>query len=43
VDSGTTNVRTVVWSDLRHEVHNEPESRDELADEVITFVEQFLD
>ncbi|MGO1562098.1 Lysophospholipase; Monoglyceride lipase; putative [Actinomycetales bacterium JB111] len=43
VDSGTTDVRTVVWADLRHEVHNEPESRDELADEVITFVEKFLD
>ncbi len=35
---GLRDVRTVVYSGLRHEVHNEPESRDEVEAEILVFV-----
>lgn len=42
VGSGHPDVRTRVWSGFRHEVHNEPEIRDEVEAEVVTFVERVL-
>lgn len=42
VRSGTTDVRTVVYPGLRHEVHNEPESRDDVAVELVEFVERVI-
>ncbi|GAB2488969.1 alpha/beta hydrolase [Luteococcus sediminum] len=36
--TGHDDVRTRVWSGLRHEVHNEPESRDEVVAELVEFV-----
>lgn len=38
VATGHKDVRTRVWSGLRHEVHNEPESRDELVAELVEFM-----
>ncbi len=35
---GLRDVRTVVYSGMRHEVHNEPGSRDQVEDEIATFV-----
>ncbi len=40
VATGHKDVRTRVWSGLRHEVHNEPESRDELIAELVGFVDR---
>lgn len=42
VRSGTSDVRTVVCPGLRHEVHNEPESRDDVAAELALFVERII-
>lgn len=39
VDSGNADVRTRVYSGFRHEVHNEPEIRDDVENEIVTFVE----
>lgn len=40
IDSGTRDVRTRVYSGFRHEVHNEPEIRDDVAGEILTFVQR---
>ncbi|NMD56084.1 MULTISPECIES: alpha/beta fold hydrolase [Tsukamurella] len=42
VATGHPDVRTRVYPGLRHEVHNEPESRDDVAAELIGFVERVL-
>lgn len=42
VATGHPDVRARVWSGFRHEVHNEPEIRDEVADEIIGFVERVI-
>lgn len=42
-DSGNRDVRTRVYTGYRHEVHNEPPIRDEVAAEIIGFVEAHLD
>jgi alpha-beta hydrolase superfamily lysophospholipase len=39
-ESGTRGVTTRVYTGFRHEVHNEPEIRDEVADEIVAFVER---
>lgn len=41
-DSGNRDVRTRVYTGYRHEVHNEPPIRDEVAAEIIGFVEAHL-
>ncbi|MEL4503656.1 alpha/beta hydrolase [Luteococcus sp. H138] len=38
VATGHEDVRVREWSGLRHEVHNEPESRDEVVAELVEFV-----
>lgn len=38
IATGHADVRTRVWAGFRHEVHNEPEIRDEVAEEIIAFV-----
>ncbi|WP_347956622.1 alpha/beta hydrolase [Gordonia aichiensis] len=40
VATGHRDVRTRVYTGFRHEVHNEPEIRDEVADEIIAFVDR---
>lgn len=40
VASGHADVRTRVYSGFRHEVHNEPEIRDDVADEIVAHVER---
>lgn len=40
VESGTRDVTTRVYTGFRHEVHNEPEIRDEVADEIVALVER---
>jgi alpha-beta hydrolase superfamily lysophospholipase len=42
-DSGNRDVRTRVYPGFRHEVHNEPPIRDDVAAEIIGFVESHLD
>lgn len=42
VASGHPDVRARVWSGFRHEVHNEPETRDEVAEEIVAFVERVI-
>lgn len=42
VATGHADVRARVWSGFRHEVHNEPEIRDEVADELVAFVERVI-
>lgn len=42
VATGHPDVRTRVWSGFRHEVHNEPEIRDEVASEIVSFVERLV-
>ncbi len=42
VATGHPDVRTRVWSGYRHEVHNEPEIRDEVAAEISSFVERLI-
>ncbi|BDH57122.1 alpha/beta fold hydrolase [Tsukamurella sp. PLM1] len=42
VASGHPDVRTRVYPGVRHEVHNEPETRDDVAAEVVGFVERVL-
>ncbi|GAA0991048.1 alpha/beta fold hydrolase [Subtercola frigoramans] len=42
VASGTTNVRTRVYSGFRHEVHNEPAIRDDVAGEIVSFVKRVI-
>ncbi len=42
VATGHPDVRTRVYTGVRHEVHNEPETRDEVAAEVVAFVERVL-
>jgi alpha-beta hydrolase superfamily lysophospholipase len=42
VASGHPSVRTRVYSGFRHEVHNEPEIRDDVESEVIDFVERAI-
>ena len=37
IATGQPDVRARVYSGFRHEVHNEPEIRDDVADEIITF------
>jgi alpha-beta hydrolase superfamily lysophospholipase len=36
--AGNRDVRTRVYSGFRHEVHNEPEIRDDVADEIVAFL-----
>lgn len=38
--SGHHDVRARIYTGFRHEVHNEPEIRDEVADEIITFAQR---
>ncbi|MCF2706530.1 alpha/beta fold hydrolase [Arcanobacterium haemolyticum] len=40
--TGHSDVRTRVYSGLRHEVHNEPESRADVEAEILAFVEKHL-
>jgi len=40
VASGHADVRTRVYTGFRHEVHNEPEIRDDVADEIVAHVER---
>ena len=42
VATGHPDVRTRVWDGFRHEVHNEPEIRDGVADEIVAFVERVI-
>ncbi|WP_119698019.1 alpha/beta fold hydrolase [Microbacterium halotolerans] len=42
VRTGVTDVRTVVYPGFRHEVHNEPETRDDVAAELVLFVESSI-
>ncbi|RNI16926.1 alpha/beta fold hydrolase [Flexivirga caeni] len=42
VASGHSDVRTRVYTGYRHEVHNEPEIRDEVAAEIAGFVDRIL-
>lgn len=39
-DAGFRDVRTRVYTGMRHEVHNEPQSRAEVEHEIVTFVER---
>ena len=41
--SGHSDVRAHVFPGARHEVHNEPSTRDEAEEEIVTFVECHLD
>ncbi len=41
--SGNRDVRTRVYTGYRHEVHNEPPIRDDVAAEIIGFLERHLD
>lgn len=41
-DAGLVDVRTRVFSGVRHEVHNEPATRAEVEDEIVVFVEKHL-
>lgn len=43
VASGHADVRTRVYPGFRHEVHNEPEIRDDVAQEIITFVDRIAE
>lgn len=43
VATGHPDVRTRVYTGYRHEVHNEPEIRDEVAGEIIGFVERIVE
>lgn len=40
VETGHPDVRTRVYTGFRHEVHNEPEIRDEVASEIVDFVDR---
>ena len=40
--SGHADVRTRIYTGYRHEVHNEPPIRDEVADEIIAFAERVV-
>lgn len=42
IGTGHADVRTRVYSGFRHEVHNEPEIRDEVAAEIIAFADRCL-
>ncbi len=42
VATGHPDVRTRVYPGLRHEVHNEPESRDDVTAELLAFVERVI-
>ncbi|MCF8572050.1 lysophospholipase [Gordonia sp. HY002] len=42
VSSGQSDVRTRVYSGFRHEVHNEPEIRDDVEAEIVAFAEKLL-
>ena len=42
VATGHADVRTRVYTGFRHEVHNEPEIRDEVEGEIVAFVEKSL-
>ena len=42
VETGHADVRCRVYTGFRHEVHNEPEIRDEVAAEIITFAERAI-
>jgi alpha-beta hydrolase superfamily lysophospholipase len=42
VATGHPDVRTRVWAGFRHEVHNEPEIRDEVEGEIVSFVERVI-
>ena len=42
VASGHTDVRTRVYPGVRHEVHNEPETRDDVTAELLAFVERVI-
>ncbi|MFC0673001.1 alpha/beta fold hydrolase [Brachybacterium hainanense] len=42
VATGHPDVRTCVWAGFRHEVHNEPEIRDQVADEIVSFVDRVI-
>ncbi len=42
VASGHPDVRTRVYPGVRHEVHNEPETRDDVTAELIAFVERVI-
>ncbi|MDG0895386.1 alpha/beta hydrolase, partial [Bacillus paranthracis] len=39
-DSGHDDVRTRVFPEVRHEVHNEPESRADVESSLVTFVDR---
>lgn len=41
-DEGVTNVRTKVYSGSRHEIHNEKAVRDDVENEVVSFVNENL-
>ncbi|MGW5522384.1 alpha/beta fold hydrolase [Gordonia sp. NPDC003950] len=40
IGTGHPDVRTRVYTGFRHEVHNEPEIRDDVASEIITFAQR---
>ena len=40
--NGSRDVRTRVYTGMRHEVHNEPETRDDVVAEILAFVEAHL-
>lgn len=42
VRSGHPDVRTRVYTGFRHEVHNEPEIRDEVAGEIVAFADRCI-
>ncbi|MFK4788687.1 alpha/beta fold hydrolase [Microbacterium sp. ZW T5_56] len=42
IATGHADVRAHVYPGFRHEVHNEPEIRDDVADEIIGFVERAI-
>lgn len=42
ISTGHPDVRTRVYPGFRHEVHNEPEIRDDVADEIVSFVERVI-
>ncbi|WLP92076.1 alpha/beta hydrolase [Gordonia sp. NB41Y] len=43
IETGHPDVRTRVYSGFRHEVHNEPEIRDDVAGEIIAFADRCVD
>lgn len=42
ITTGHADVRTRVYPGFRHEVHNEPEIRDDVASEIVSFVEKVV-